>query len=74
MIISRSGPLPSLRRLSEELAELHARAGNRAIPLREVIFVLRQRAYLLLIVMLALPFIQPVPLPGLSTPLGWRLC
>lgn len=40
------------------------------MPLREVIFVLRNRAYLLLIVLLALPFIQPVPLPGLSTPLG----
>ncbi len=65
-------PLPPAppRKLSLELAELHARAGDRAVPLREVIFVLRQRAYLLLIVLLALPFIQPVPLPGLSTPLG----
>ena len=61
---------PPPRKLSLELAELHARAGDRAVPLREVIFVLRQRAYLLLIVLLALPFIQPVPLPGLSTPLG----
>ena len=63
-------PLPPPRKLSVELAELHARAGDRAVPLREVIFVLRNRAYLLLIVLLALPFIQPVPLPGLSTPLG----
>ncbi len=67
-MIKRSRPLP--RKLSEELADLHARAGDRAVPLREVIFVLRNRAYLLLIVLLALPFIQPVPLPGLSTPLG----
>ena len=58
------------RKLSVELAELHARAGNRAVTLREVIFVLRNRAYMLLIILLALPFIQPVPLPGLSTPLG----
>lgn len=71
MIIGkRLRPLPPPRKLSVELAELHARAGDRAVPLREVIFVLRNRAYLLLIVLLALPFIQPVPLPGLSTPLG----
>jgi hypothetical protein len=70
MTIRQTRPLPPPRRLSEELADLQARAGDRAVPLREVIFVLRQRAYLLLIVLLALPFIQPVPLPGLSTPLG----
>jgi len=58
------------RKLSEELAELHARAGDRAVPLREVIYVLGTRAYLLLIILLALPFVQPVPLLGLSTPLG----
>ena len=70
MIVARPRSLLPPRKLSVELAELHARAGDRAVPLREVIFVLRNRAYLLLIVLLALPFIQPVPLPGLSTPLG----
>ena len=65
----RPPPRP-LRRLSEELADLQARAGDRAVPLREVIYALRTRAYLLLVVLLALPFLQPVPLPGLSTPLG----
>lgn len=70
MKIIKSQPLPLPRKLSEELADLHTRAGDRAVPLREVIFVLRQRAYLLLIILLSLPFIQPVPLPGLSTPLG----
>lgn len=58
------------RKLSEELAALHVRAGARAVTLREVIYALRGRAYLLLIILLALPFIQPVPLLGLSTPLG----
>lgn len=70
MTIARTHPLLPARKLSVELAELHARAGDRPVPLREVIFVLRNRAYLLLIILLALPFIQPVPLPGLSTPLG----
>jgi len=63
-------PVPLPRKLSDELADLHARAGDRAVPLREVIYVLGNRAYLLLVILLSLPFIQPVPLPGLSTPLG----
>ena len=70
MTTAKSRSLPPPRKLSEELADLHVRAGDRAVPLREIIFVLRQRAYLLLIILLSLPFIQPVPLPGLSTPLG----
>ena len=64
-------PLP--RKLSVVLAALHARAGERAVTLREVIYALQGRAYLLLIILLALPFIQPVPLPGLSTPLGFAI-
>jgi hypothetical protein len=61
------------RKLSEELARLHQHAGVRAVTLREVIYTLRGRAYLLLIIMLVLPFIQPVPLPGLSTPIGFAI-
>ena len=40
------------------------------MTLREVIAVLQGRAYLLLVIVLALPFSAPVSLPGLSTPLG----
>lgn len=58
------------RKLSEELAELRVRAGERAVTLREVIYTLGGRAYLLLVLLLALPFITPIPLPGLSTPFG----
>jgi hypothetical protein len=58
------------RKLSEELAELRDRAGERKITLREVIYVLGGRAYMLLVLLLALPFITPIPIPGLSTPFG----
>ena len=58
------------RKLSEELAELRVRAGERAITLREVIYLLGGRAYMLLVLLLALPFITPIPIPGLSTPFG----
>lgn len=49
---------------------LHARTAARSVTLREVIYVLRGRAYLLLVLLLALPFLTPLPLPGLSTPFG----
>lgn len=61
---------PPPRRLSVELAELHDQAAERAVTLREVIYTLHGRAYLLLVLLLALPFITPIPLPGLSTPFG----
>lgn len=40
------------------------------VTLREVIALLHGRGYVLLVMFLALPFCTPVPLPGLSTPLG----
>jgi hypothetical protein len=58
------------RKLSQELAGLQARFAERPVTLREVILVLRGRAYDLLLILLALPFCTPIPLPGLSTPLG----
>ncbi|EIP98234.1 putative ABC-type transport system, permease component [Opitutaceae bacterium TAV1] len=41
-----------------------------AVTLADVIATLRGRAYTLLLILLALPFITPIPLPGLSTPFG----
>lgn len=58
------------QKLSEEIGLLRARSEDRALTLREVIYVLRGRAYLLLVLLLALPFLTPLPLPGLSTPFG----
>jgi hypothetical protein len=70
-----SGGLPAEaterpRKLSEELAGLQVQFMERPVTLREVILVLRGRAYSLLLILLALPFCTPIPLPGLSTPLG----
>ncbi len=64
----RHPPLP--RRLSEELADVRSRFAERPVALREVIYTLRGRAYTLLLILLSLPFITPLPLPGLSTPFG----
>jgi hypothetical protein len=58
------------RRLSEELTDLQGRFAERSVTLREVIAVLHGRAYLLLVILLALPFSAPFSIPGLSTPFG----
>jgi len=58
------------RKLSEEMAALKARSEESALTLREAIVLLGVRAYTLLLIMLSLPFMTPIPLPGLSTPFG----
>jgi hypothetical protein len=58
------------RKVSEELAHLHERMANGVITIRQIIYVLRGRAYMLLLILLALPFTTPIPIPGLSTPFG----
>jgi hypothetical protein len=58
------------RKLSEELARLQDTFAERSVQLHEVIAVLQGRAYILLVMLLALPFVTPIPLPGLSTPFG----
>lgn len=40
------------------------------VTLREVLLLLHGRGYVLLLMLLALPFCTPIPLPGLSTPFG----
>jgi hypothetical protein len=58
------------RKLSEELAMILREFEVETVTLREVIGLLHGRGFVLLIMLLALPFCTPVPLPGLSTPFG----
>jgi hypothetical protein len=58
------------RKLSETLEQLITEFHTRRVTLREVIVVLQGRAYNLLMLLLAMPFLLPLPLPGLSTVLG----
>jgi hypothetical protein len=44
--------------------------AQRPVTLRELIVVLQGRAYTLLMLLLALPFLLPMPVPGLSSVLG----
>ncbi len=58
------------RKLSDEFAMILKEFEVETVTLREVLGLLHGRGYVLLIMLLALPFCTPVPLPGLSTPLG----
>jgi hypothetical protein len=56
--------------LSVELNGLADEFEHHAVTVEEVVGVLQERAYTLIILLFALPFCAPVTLPGLSTPLG----
>lgn len=58
------------RKLSAEFALILREFEVETVTLREVIGVLHGRGFLLLLLLLALPFTTPVPLPGVSTPFG----
>ena len=57
-------------RLSEQLRHLADREEHADLTFGGLMDELQGRVYTLLLVILALPMCQPVPLPGLSTPLG----
>jgi hypothetical protein len=67
-------PLPNeqdpLKKLSVELHQLARRFEERKVTLHEVMKVLGVRASGLLIIILALPFLAPISIPGLSVPFG----
>ncbi|HEX2853239.1 MAG TPA: exopolysaccharide biosynthesis protein [Opitutaceae bacterium] len=63
-----AAPVP--RKLSDELQRLIDEFATGSVTVRELIVVLQGRAYDFLLLLLALPFLLPVPLLGLSTPFG----
>ncbi|MEO5959447.1 MAG: exopolysaccharide biosynthesis protein [Opitutaceae bacterium] len=58
------------RKLSDEFAMILREFEVETVTLREVMNLLHGRGYVLLVMLLALPFCTPIPLPGLSTPFG----
>lgn len=60
----------SRKRLSLELNDLAEKAQDADLTLGGLMQQLEGRIYTLLLVLLSVPFCQPAPLPGLSTPLG----
>lgn len=60
-------------KLSDELRTILDCAAGNALSLRQIVDVLRGRGFDVLVIILVLPFCQPIPLPGLSTPFGLAL-
>jgi hypothetical protein len=61
---------PSEPPLSQRLVGLSVAFANKPARLCDVITALEGRAYALLMILCALPFVPPVSVPGSSTPLG----
>ena len=55
---------------SAELRDLVARFDDRPVRLGELLEATQGRGFHLLLVLIALPFVGPVPLPGFSIPFG----
>jgi hypothetical protein len=60
-------------KLSDDLRTILDRAAGRALSLRQIVEILHGRGFDVLVIVLVLPFCQPIPLPGLSTPFGLAL-
>jgi len=63
-------PLETPRRLSVELFDLAEHFDRPEVEVRELMDRFQGRVYTLMLVLLSLPFCQPMALPGLSTPFG----
>lgn len=57
-------------KLSERLRSLRKQTDEGPVRFDELMLRLQGNAYILLLILLSLPFVTPIPLPGLSTPFG----
>ena len=57
-------------RFSEELQDLAQQFADRPARLSEILAATQGRGFDLLLLLIGLPFLTPIPLPGLSTPFG----
>lgn len=72
MPVLESQPPPKIEKItfSEELTDLAGHFGDRAVTVGEILAATQGRGYNLLLVLVALPFLTPIPLPGFSIPFG----
>lgn len=62
---------PAIKRtLSEDLRSLLPPEPGKSVPLQHIFSVMVGRGFALLILIFGMPFLLPVPLPGLSVPFG----
>lgn len=65
-----AAPGQSVPRFSDELRALVARFDDRPVRFGEILEATQRRGYHLLLLLIALPFVGPIPLPGFSIPFG----
>lgn len=63
-------PEEAQERLSDALRRLLAEADGRSLQVREMIEILRGKGLQMMVVLLCLPFLSPVTIPGISMPFG----
>ena len=61
---------PAPRRLSADLRDLLRETSGRSVTLGELEDILKGRGFGLFLLLMALPFVFPIPIPGLSVPFG----
>ncbi len=57
-------------RLSEDLRRILLQADGKDVSFHQILRMIRGRGFPCLLIFLVLPFLVPVPLPGLSVPIG----
>ncbi len=62
------------RTLSQDLEVLRARAELGPLTLGQLEAALHGRGFLVMILLCSLPFVLPIPIPGLSIPFGLVIC
>jgi hypothetical protein len=62
--------IPAVEKVSDALRRLLQEAAGRPMQIREMIEILHGRGLQMIIVLLCLPFLAPVTIPGISTPFG----
>src|SRR5262245_1570947 len=60
-------------RLAGDLAQLMALADGQALPIGRVMTAMEERGYALAVLLLAFPFVLPIPSLGMSAPIGFFL-
>jgi hypothetical protein len=71
--MSDHGSGAPLSPLTDDLQAVLARAGGRPISIGDLVHALGERGTAVLAILMAAPFVLPVPLPGLSLPFGVAL-
>jgi hypothetical protein len=64
------GPAAATERISDALRRLLREANGQAMTVREMVKILHGRGLQFVVILLCLPFLAPVTIPGISMPFG----